>query len=691
MKLFIYIFLLLSINSALLADVSVNLINKLVASDRDESYKFGWSVDIDGDYAIVGSIWEDPNEIGAAYIFEKDGNGDWVQVQKIVASDRRNNDEFGRSVSISGNYAIVGAAYNDYDENDANFLVNNPGAAYIFERVSGTWTQVQKIVASDRAIGDYFGWNVSISGDYLIVGSYWNDLDENGGDYVNRAGAAYIFERDGNGDWNQVNKIVNSDREEDDSFGWSVAISGDYAVVGAPNESHDKVGNNYVEISGSAYVFERDGNGDWSEVDKIVASDRRTLDEFGWSVDIDGDYIVVGAYKNDYDENDENYINGNTGSAYIFKRESGTWTQTQKIVASDRGDSDFFSESVMINGDYIIVGAFKESHDENGLNTLSNAGSSYLFIKDENGDWNESNKFVANDRKVSAFFGNSVAVSNDFVIIGAYGEDYDNNNSNFIDLAGAAYIFEINNPSAPSITSLSLVDVYNNSATLTSTIDINQSTATYTYEYGTSTGNYSATTSAQEITANGSATVVLSGLDADDEYFVRVRAENSIGVSYSSEYSFVNTNEPQNHTSTFTLARNEITQLVFNIEAAEDISADGYIILYKQGTTFTGEPENGENYSVGGTIGDATIGAIITDATALNATVANLTKQTEYHFKIYPFNWNGSDITSAVYKTDGTVPSLTVVTVPTLGEWGMIAFVGLMAIGGVFYIRKRIV
>lgn len=159
---------------------------------------------------------------------------------------------------------------------------------------------------------------------------------------------------------------------------------------------------------------------------------------------------------------------------------------------------------------------------------------------------------------------------------------------------------------------------------------------------------------------------------------------------YFFEYFASKFENPISHTSVFTLKNNKITELVFNISSANSSAADGYIVLYKQGSSFTGVPVDGGNYSVGTTIGDATVGAIITDADAVEATVAGLTKNTQYHFKIYPFRWDGSDITTAEYKTDGTVPSLTVVTAPTLGEWGMIAFVGLMGLGGVFYMRKLI-
>ncbi|MDD2965150.1 MAG: T9SS type A sorting domain-containing protein, partial [Bacteroidales bacterium] len=189
---------------------------------------------------------------GSAYIF-KNNAGTWQQVLKIVACDREEWDFFGTSVSISGDYAIVGASGEGHDAGGGAFI-NRAGSAYIFKNNAGTWQQVQKIVASDREAEDLFGYSVSISGDYVIVGAVWEGHDANGGTFANYAGSAYIFKMTA-GTWQQVQKIVASDREAEDFFGWSVSISSDYAIVGAIQEDHDASGGAYAEDAGSAYIF----------------------------------------------------------------------------------------------------------------------------------------------------------------------------------------------------------------------------------------------------------------------------------------------------------------------------------------------------------------------------------------------------------------------------------------------------
>jgi len=271
-------------------------IAKLLASDKQNGDFFGHAAAISGDYAIVGAYAEDTgaSEAGAAYIYERSG-GVWSQVAKIQASDKQGGDQFGWSVAISGDRAIVGAYNEDTGGTDA-------GAAYIFERSGGMWSQVAKIQASGKQAGDNFGVSVAISGDRAMVGAYWEDT---GG---SSAGAAYIFELSA-GVWSQVAKIQASDKQADDNFGFSVAISGDHAIVGAMWE--DTGGTN----AGAAYIFERSG-GVWSEVAKIQASDKQAGDQFGWSVGISDDRAIAGAWEED---------TGGTGAgaAYIFERSGG--------------------------------------------------------------------------------------------------------------------------------------------------------------------------------------------------------------------------------------------------------------------------------------------------------------------------------------------------------------------------------
>ncbi|MEM7658718.1 MAG: LamG-like jellyroll fold domain-containing protein, partial [Bacteroidota bacterium] len=415
------------------------------ATDGAADDRYGVSVAISGNYAVVGAFLEDEDEnglntmsgAGAAYILEKVG-GDWTEVQKIVASDRAVDDYFGISVAISGDYLVVGAQNEDEDAAGLNTL-NGAGSAYVFERSGGVWSEVQKIVPTNRVSSDEFGGEVSISGDYLIVGAADHYLDENNLNTRLQAGAAYIFERDGGGTWNQVEKLVASDRDSYDFFGRGVAISGDYAIVGAPYEDEDAAGGNTQAVAGSVYLFERDGGGSWNEVQKVVASDRTSDDLYGWSVAISGDYAVVGARQEDEDAAGLN-TRSNAGSAYVLERSGGgTWSQVQKIVPSDRFSQDFTGESVAIDGDRLLISSRFHDYDTTGGNFITGAGAAFLFERDGGGTWSEVQKLVPQHRVSNSFFG-MCDISNGQAIVGA-----DRAASN----QGRAYIFERSLPSHP--------------------------------------------------------------------------------------------------------------------------------------------------------------------------------------------------------------------------------------------------
>ena len=346
-------------------------VTKVVASDRTISDLFGRSVAISGDYAVVGTIKSTQGYAGSAYIFKRNGTT-WTQEAKIVASDRGTGDNFGSSVAINGDYVVIGAYQDGEDTGGFNGMIN-AGSVYIFKRNGTDWTQEAKIVALDRHEGDAFGISVSISGDYVVVGAFGKSTNTSVS-----SGSAYIFKRNGTM-WAQEAKIVASDLISNDNFGISVSISGDYAVVGARYEDEDASGGNPIGQAGSAYIFKRNGT-TWTQEAKIVASDRGAEDYFGSNVAIDGDYIVVSTPLEDEDANGNNTLIS-SGSAYIFKRNGTTWTQEAKIVASDRSAGDNFGISVSISGDYIIVGANAESEDAIGGNTLGDAGSAYIFTR----------------------------------------------------------------------------------------------------------------------------------------------------------------------------------------------------------------------------------------------------------------------------------------------------------------------
>ncbi|MCF8431552.1 MAG: T9SS type A sorting domain-containing protein, partial [Melioribacteraceae bacterium] len=251
------------------------------------------------------------------------------------------------------------------------------GRAYIFKNNgSDNWTQADELGAPDKDNNDYFGESVSISGNYVIVGAFSEDSDENENNELINSGSAYIFKNDGSDNWNFVKKLVASDRADNDYFGNSVAISGDYAIIGA----NEKDGTDYTNIGG-AYIFKNDGLDNWSEFQKITAPKQYVNDEFGSDVAIDGDLLIISAIGEDNNANDDDLGSvSQAGSAYIYRfNGSDTWDFMQKIVASDRDRSDEFGTSVSISGKSIIVGAENEDENADGGQTLSNTGSVYLF------------------------------------------------------------------------------------------------------------------------------------------------------------------------------------------------------------------------------------------------------------------------------------------------------------------------
>ena len=390
---------------------------KITATDRAFSDDFGISVSISGDYAIAGADGDDNSNgtnSGAAYIFERGPDGTWTEAAKLLPNDGVRNYFSGHSVSISGDYAIMSA-----HEDDDNGL--HSGAAYIFERgANDSWMQKPKLTPSDAGYSDIFGWSVSISGNCAIVGARGD------GDNGANSGSAYIFERATGGTWSQRTKLLPLDGAIDDRFGSSVSISGDYAIVGARNDD-DNVSN-----SGSAYIFHRSGDGTWLEQAKLTASDPGVSDQFGVSVSISGKYAIAGARDDDNGDN--------SGAAYVFERSAdGTWPERAKLRAADGAYDDRLGLSVSISGNHAIVGAHAD--DDNG----DSSGSAYLFERSAGGTWSQLDKLTADDGTAMDSFGWSVSIDGGLAIVGAYNADN----------GGSAYVYE----GVPEPATLSLLTV----------------------------------------------------------------------------------------------------------------------------------------------------------------------------------------------------------------------------------------
>ncbi len=333
-------------------------------------------------------------------IFDEKGSIMNEQV-KLIAFDRNLEDRFGQSVSISGVNAVVGS-YLDDDENG-----ENSGSAYVYTKRYGTWTFQEKITASDANFGDQFGYSVAISDDTIVVGSIQDD------DAGNNAGAVYIFKKSGP-NWIEQAKLTASDAKEGDQFGRSVAISENTIVVGSYN------GNGGGNLAGSAYVFTKNGN-NWTQQAKLTASDAAENDQFGVSVAISENTIVVGSY---FDED----AGSKSGSAYVFTRNENSWIQEDKLVASDAAADDYFGWDVSISGDTIVVGSL--FHD----NVYADSGAAYVYTKIGN-KWLQQTQLLPSDPGFGNYFGMGVTIDGDTIAVGSMYDDKAGENT------GTAYIF----------------------------------------------------------------------------------------------------------------------------------------------------------------------------------------------------------------------------------------------------------
>jgi hypothetical protein len=323
-----------------------------------------------------------------------------VHQAKVVPADGVSDAYFGRSVAVSGDTMVVGV------ERDDDLGVAS-GSAYVFVRCGGVWVQQQKLTAPDGAPADLFGTSVAVEGNMVVVGA---DHDDDKG---NASGSAYVFVRTA-GVWVQQQKLTAGDGAADDMFGDAVAISGDTVAVGAPFD------NAAFGDSGSVYVFIR-GGGLWSQQQHLTAPDSAAGDNFGGSVTLSGDTLVAGAVG------DEDHGIG-SGSAYVFVRSGGAWTQQAKLTAADAADNHHFGASVAVNGDTAVVGA-----DGGG------SGSAYVFVHG-GGAWTQQAKLVPADGAGGDGFGCSLAVSGNTLVIGDYQD------SVFGSFSGSAYVFLVNAP-----------------------------------------------------------------------------------------------------------------------------------------------------------------------------------------------------------------------------------------------------
>ena len=328
-------------------------LQKLFASDFGANDQFGHSVSMQPTRVVVGAWLDDDHglESGSAYVFDASG-GVFSQAAKLLAPDGAAGDVSGSSVAVFGDRAVVGAPRHDHVGSDA-------GAAYVFLRQpNGSWTLERELVASDPGAFDRFGESVAFDKDVIVVGAPGAD----GTGVAAGPGAAYVFRFIG-GAWGEEQKLIPPTPKPGDSFGQSVAVSGDRIVVGAPyaDDSGDDSGRAHVYHSGGVGPF-------WSEQPLLLAPDGVAADHFGTSVAVDTDAIVIGARHDDP-------VGSASGSAYVFRFNGGQWGEAYKFIAPDAAETDELGVAVAVDGDVAVAG----SHLDDLSPASTDAGSVYVF------------------------------------------------------------------------------------------------------------------------------------------------------------------------------------------------------------------------------------------------------------------------------------------------------------------------
>ncbi|MFN0123257.1 MAG: putative Ig domain-containing protein [Blastocatellia bacterium] len=378
---------------------------KLTAADGAAQDNFGWSVAIDGNTAVVGAPG-DNNSRGSLYVYEKSG-GVWGQTQRLEAGDGLANDKFGVSVSLAGTTIAGGAYQHDWAAGA------NQGAVYLFTRNGATWTQKQKLTAVDAAAGDEFGWRVSLNDAKAAIGAPGAS-----GNGAADAGAVYVFMRDGNL-WKQEARLTANDTTVNDRLGSAVALSGQNLIAGAPGDDFPGKSD-----QGSAYAFRFNGS-TWTQDGKMSWSNGEAVDLFGHAVAIDGDVAVIGAYFDDHG------TSGDQGTAFVFRRlANGSWSRIEEITAADGLSGDWLGAAVAIDGATIIAGASGYGANDRGA----------AYVHTITGDWGFQQMIKGADAGANGGSndegGYSVAIDGDTAVIGAPGQRIGNSFN-----VGAVYIF----------------------------------------------------------------------------------------------------------------------------------------------------------------------------------------------------------------------------------------------------------
>lgn len=423
-----------------------NLESKLISDTPDALDFAGISIDISGAWMVMGAWWDDMNDSSAGM---SSAGAVYVYQQDDDKEWILHQKLYSSNPEVAGYFgysvAIDGSTLivGAYNEDEMGGNQGNVGAVYLYElATNGSWQEMQRLASPDAKQGDLFGYTLAISHDRILIGAPKHKYDLLGQNEMIGAGAAYLFKRQG-GIWDFEQKLIASDRNMNDEFGKFLDISNHYLIIGA--EDHDQ---GFLFDAGAAYIFEFDAAmGAWSETQQIFASDATSFKDFGWDVAIDGNQALIGASAEV--QRPDGSTGSNTGAVYAFSRNTqGVWVETQKIYIPDFAANDFFGRAIDMQDKYAIIGAALEDEDQQGQMFVSGAGSAYVFRRD-NDQWRFEQKLIGTHRQIDDFFGGAVAIDWPYIAVGASQADVSTTSNNIID-AGAGYIYGVEQMTTPN-------------------------------------------------------------------------------------------------------------------------------------------------------------------------------------------------------------------------------------------------
>jgi FG-GAP repeat len=374
---------------------------QLLAPDGATWDDFSYGVALEGDTAVVGAPGDTAGGIwsGSVYVFVRSA-GNWALAAKLLPADQRSQQRFGESVALSGDTLVVGAPGDDEHGKGA-------GATYVFVGSGSSWSQEAKLSASNATAYQEYGSAVAVEGDRAVVGApTWASM-------IDGAGWAFVYDRVG-ATWSEVAVLEPGDPEDNDLFGYSVAVQGGRVAVGAP----------FADVeNGATYVFTEAG-GVWAQTEKIKPADLQYASWFGTSLAFEGAWLVVGAMG----RSEAGY---GAGAAYLYEDAGGAWQERAKLLAGDSDFDDRFGWTVAMSQGRVLVGAPWEDGD---CGYDCKRGKTYLF-EDLGGGWGQVDAFVSSDQGDLDFFGAALAADGDTALCGAFNHDGPANNM------GAAYVY----------------------------------------------------------------------------------------------------------------------------------------------------------------------------------------------------------------------------------------------------------